>query len=107
VQITYFIPTTEKQKAFLCATIRQVFLVEPRVIYRARDRDPDLAKGDWWVHGHHLPGGLTPSVVFTLACSCTLSPAQRAVVNRADTQVERAYSPGEVLYESIRHVTYV
>ncbi len=45
-------------------------------------------------------------MVFTLASSCTLSPAQQAVVNRPDTQVERAYSPGEVLYESIRDVSY-
>ena len=48
----------------------------------------------------------TPSVVFTLTSSSTLSPAQQAVVNRPDTQVERAYSPGEVLYESIRDVSY-
>jgi hypothetical protein len=106
VQITYSLSTTEKQKAFLCATIRQVFLVEPKVIYRARDRDPDLAKGDWWVYRHHLQGDQTPYVVFTLASSSTLSPAQQAVVNRPDTQVERAYSPGEVLYESIRDVSY-
>lgn len=76
------------------------------MVYRARDRDPDLAKGDWWVHRHHLQGDQIPYVVFTLASSCTLSPAQRTVVNRPDTQVERAYSLGEVLYESVRDTTY-
>ena len=107
MQITSSLPTTENRQAFLCATV-------PSGV-------PGRAKGYLFARETETPiwpreiGGCTdiikrrdqtPYVVFTLASSCTLSPAQQAVVNRPDTQVERASSLGEVLYESVRDVTY-